>query len=553
MSHKYTRLIEILGSMALGGALVAIGYELGATRGGPGGATPADADEDSKGTILGEASEGADPGGASPYGSGAAESADPEGAGVRADGDGESGEQAEKTVRADLPAWMKADPAEGYLSFPPIFEEGSAASGDALADYPKHGLVTSPAVVLRERTDLEAPIIGILRAGSRVRVDAELSYGGHCTKGWHRVYPRGWICLQAGIKISDDPPDDGIINVPKPRIDDPLPYDYWRVNHDGTPFFHRLPSFGEQDRADEAAKAWIAEHGREPMPTHPAQRPEEVPAVVKEYLNAAYYVTIAGEAMKSERRFLRTLRGVYAKKYQLAQREGSTFKGQVLPGGADDLPLYWVVRETGMKKREAEGSDVLVDADTSPARLSLHPFKRKAIVGVHPHWEDEEGNLMRDYAVAVAAKIRRPPGVREDEHWVHVDLSEQTLVAYEGDVPVFATLVSTGKEPGMTPIGVHRLQSKHIATSMRDQPIEEDAYSIEDVPWTQYFHNNVALHGAFWHGGFGLVRSHGCVNLSPSDARWLFGHTLPALPDGWHSLSPGVGGFGRGSAVVITE
>ncbi|MCA9658482.1 MAG: L,D-transpeptidase, partial [Myxococcales bacterium] len=353
--------------------------------------------------------------------------------------------------------------------------------------------------------------------------------------------------------IGDEPPDDGLVNVPAPRLDDPLPYDYWRVNHDGTPFFHRLPSFGEQDRADEAAKAWIAAHGREPMPTHPAQRPADVPAVVKEYLNAAYYVTVAGEAMKSERRFLRTLRGVYARKYQLTPREGSSFTGQVLPNGADDLPLYWVVRETGMKRREAEGSDVLLDADKSPARLSLHPFKRKVVVGVHHYWEDEDGDLMREYAVAVASKIRRPPGVREGEHWVHVDLSEQTLVAYVGDEPVFATLVSTGKEPGMTPIGVHRLQSKHIATSMRDQPMEEDAYSIEDVPWTQYFHNNVALHGAFWHGGFGLVRSHGCVNLSPADARWLFGHTEPALPEGWHSISPGVGGFGRGSAVVITE
>ena len=105
----------------------------------------------------------------------------------------------------------------------------------------------------------------------------------------------------------------------------------------------------------------------------------------------------------------------------------------------------------------------------------------------------------------------------------------------------------------MTPIGVHRLQSKHIATSMRDQPVEDDAYSIEDVPWTQYFNNNVALHGAFWHGGFGLVRSHGCVNLSPPDARWLFGFTEPALPAGWHAVTPAQGPFGKGSAVVVTE
>ncbi len=547
MTHKFTRLVEILGSMALGGALVAIGYELGATRGGSAPAT--EGAEDPVGRVAAEVAEG------EPVADGQdAAGSSPEDEQGSASGEEQATDAEKKEPRADLPTWMKADPDDGYLGFPPIFDsEGAEPSGEDLEKFPKHGLVTSPAVVLRERVDLSSPIIGILRAGTRVRVDAELSYGGHCTKGWHRVYPRGWICLRAGITIADEPPDDGIINIPKPKIDAPLPYKYWRVNHDGTPFFHRLPSFGEQDRADEAAKMWIAEHGREPMPTHPAQRPSEVPAVVKEYLNAAYYVTVAGEAVKSERRFLRTLRGVYARKYQLGQKKGSTFKGQVLPNGADDLPLYWIVRETGMKRREGEGSDVLIDAEVPAVRHTLHPFKRKVVVGVHPYWEDADGNMMREYAVAKASKIRRPPGVRENEHWVHIDLSEQTLVAYEGDVPVFATLVSTGKEEGMTPIGVHRLQSKHIATSMRDQPIEEDAYSIEDVPWTQYFHNNVALHGAFWHGGFGLVRSHGCVNLSPSDARWLFGHTEPALPEGWHSVSPGLGGFGRGSAVVITK
>lgn len=104
----------------------------------------------------------------------------------------------------------------------------------------------------------------------------------------------------------------------------------------------------------------------------------------------------------------------------------------------------------------------------------------------------------------------------------------------------------------MTPVGVHRVQSKFIVTSMRDQPVEEEAYSIEDVPWTQYFSNSVALHGAFWHGAFGLVRSHGCVNLSPSDARWLFGFTEPKLPEGWAAAMPGVMGS-EASAIVVTE
>jgi hypothetical protein len=315
-----------------------------------------------------------------------------------------------------------------------------------------------------------------------------------------------------------------------------------------------LPSYEEQDRSDVSAKAWLAEKGREPMPTHPQKRPSGVPAVVKEYLNAGYYVTIASEHLRSKRRFLKTNRGVYARKYQLEKKDGSDFRGRVLPNGAADLPIHWVVRSMPLETRESERSGIMVATEFQPDRRSTHPFESKVRIGDYDYWVDKEGNHIRAYAIGVSQKIKRPPGISSEENWVHVDLSEQTLVAYVGDRPVFTTIVSTGKEPGMTPVGVHRIQSKHIVTSMRDQPIEEEAYSIEDVPWTQYFHNNVALHGAFWHGGFGLVRSHGCVNLSPADARWLFGFTSPALHEGWHSSFSERDADAIGpSAVVITE
>jgi lipoprotein-anchoring transpeptidase ErfK/SrfK len=66
----------------------------------------------------------------------------------------------------------------------------------------------------------------------------------------------------------------------------------------------------------------------------------------------------------------------------------------------------------------------------------------------------------------------------------------------------------------------------------------DDRYSIDDVPWTQYFEGSIALHGAFWHDRFGLRRSHGCVNLAPLDARWLFAFTGPHLPQGWVAAYP---------------
>jgi hypothetical protein len=268
-------------------------------------------------------------------------------------------------------------------------------------------------------------------------------------------------------------------------------------------------------------------------------------------MNAGFWVTKAGEEVKSQRRFIRTLRGAYARKYQFHQRDASTFRGTLVD--PTDLPKYFIRRELSLVAREGDGSDVLKETGEVPERLTLYPFVRKILLGNKEYYEDEEGRLMRAYAVGKVYKLKRPPGVAADERWLHIDLSEQTLVAYEGDRPVFMTLVSTGREPGMTPPGVFRVQMKHIATSMRDQPPEEEAYSIEDVPWTQYFHSNVALHGAFWHSGFGLVRSHGCVNLSPADARWLFGFTRPLVPEGWHSASASTLDAGKGSPIVVTE
>jgi len=63
-------------------------------------------------------------------------------------------------------------------------------------------------------------------------------------------------------------------------------------------------------------------------------------------------------------------------------------------------------------------------------------------------------------------------------------------------------------------------------------------YAIEDVPWVQFFDKAIALHGAFWHRDFGHVHSHGCVNLAPIDARWLFAFTAPHLPPSWTAVLP---------------
>ena len=140
----------------------------------------------------------------------------------------------------------------------------------------------------------------------------------------------------------------------------------------------------------------------------------------------------------------------------------------------------------------------------------------------------------------------KPAEVGEDEKWIDVDLSSQSLVAYQGATPVYATLVSTGrvKDPDdplkdfRTPTGSFRITAKHLSATMDGDHAIDGPYSIEDVPYVMYFQLAFALHSAFWHNSFGRPRSHGCINLAPQDARWLFNWTTPALPVPWHGVYP---------------
>jgi hypothetical protein len=59
-----------------------------------------------------------------------------------------------------------------------------------------------------------------------------------------------------------------------------------------------------------------------------------------------------------------------------------------------------------------------------------------------------------------------------------------------------------------------------------------DYFDLPGVPWVCYFTGGIALHGTYWHNDYGRQRSHGCVNLTPENARWLYLWTEPtAEPD----------------------
>ena len=86
-----------------------------------------------------------------------------------------------------------------------------------------------------------------------------------------------------------------------------------------------------------------------------------------------------------------------------------------------------------------------------------------------------------------------------------------------------------------TPRGIVRITDKMATKTMQSRPDAEDAYRVEDVPWTIHWTPSYAVHGAYWHWGFGRTASHGCINMAPKDVKTVWERIGPEIPDGWHT------------------
>ncbi|HEY9648102.1 MAG TPA: L,D-transpeptidase [Chroococcidiopsis sp.] len=103
------------------------------------------------------------------------------------------------------------------------------------------------------------------------------------------------------------------------------------------------------------------------------------------------------------------------------------------------------------------------------------------------------------------------------DRWIQIDLSSQTLTAWEGDQPVYSVSVSTGRAGERTPTGVFEIQSMHRTARMTGPN-----YDIPDVPYVMYYDGNYGIHGTYWHNSFGTPVSNGCTNVAVNHAAWLF-------------------------------
>jgi hypothetical protein len=423
-------------------------------------------------------------------------------------------------------------------------------------------VATAREVIVYAEPTRSAKKLGYIRLGARVKRSAEPAGYDGCARGFYGVAPSGFVCVGNAASLE---PEHPLAELARTRADrgSGLPYVYGRSKAVPAPLYRRLPSPAEtvtvegsaprrakgwEDLVPRAAPEYLAEGRSMPTPFGYA-RPE--PAVTTRAVPNSSFALLDVIAHEG-RAFGVTTDLELVPLDRLTRVQSSEFHGVVLDE-TTTLPLVFVrarhaVLLSGSPERGLRPARTL----TYREALSLSGNQR-TFDGIR-YLETKAGDWLRDVdLVRVEAPARTPRGVRADESWLKVSVLDQTLLALVGSRPVYATLVATGsgglgdpETTHATPRGEFRIHTKHVSASMSGEEVG-DEYDLRDVPYVQYFTGGYAFHAAHWHDAFGLPHSHGCVNLSPVDARWLFHFSEPAVPQGWH------GAFSReGTLVSIT-
>ena len=435
----------------------------------------------------------------------------------------------------------------------------SADAGPVMGDDQIHSIAIETYV--RAVAARGARALGYMRAGAGVRRSVEPVGTDGCKDGWYAVEPEGFVCNGPDATLD---PKARILEyaTPGPKRGQPMPYQYAKVRGKVPHYYARLPEKKDRMRIEGAdVEGSIIGAFNLPDPHLDLLGPaREVP---EELVNGGRIPRPPGAAPRlrfkfhtgraepntrlalmswfehDKRRWAITSQLDLVALDRLRIMNPPTFHGIALEEG-QDLPVAFLKAKTASGyKFDDDGKLVETVRLTHRQAFRLTGEKKehngKTLLGCH------EGLWIPEVWLTVLGPRDLPTFVKKDTlRWIDISIRDQTLVAYRGKKAVYATLVSTGgggmgdpKTTNSTPRGLFAIFSKHVATKMSGDEIGSE-YLIDDVPYVQYFHRGYALHGAFWHDNFGRVQSHGCVNLAPADAAWLFEFTGPEVPDGWH-------------------
>lgn len=426
---------------------------------------------------------------------------------------------------------VSASPSESAKVEAPVSanaEQAASAEADAQTEIDRTPYTPAsslgPAIEIRKATgtravyfepDVATPLRGRIQRGDTFHVYAQREAPG-CKRSWAQVAEAGWICLER-TELDDAEPQ------PLPRLaaGELLPFVYVRHRkHDDAstpalPVYTSVSAFNRGDPPVESLPAYGSYAFDRSLYNH----------------GTRVYLTASRRATPAE---------------PLVEFKPSEFAGEELD--ASSIPsgttLAWAVRwKTVIHEAADPESGVLGRVDYHAPLLLRHG---EGVLGTDGErwYEALDGGWIRDDDIRRFLPVAPPTPILAGQITVDIDLAQQVLSVWREDVAVFATLISSGKPGDSTPIGLYRIETKWAYSKMESLATAADPYYVDAVPWAMYFDGRYALHAAYWHDLFGHRLSHGCVNLSPRDAKRVFDLVTPTLPAGWllvheHARDPG--------------
>lgn len=441
------------------------------------------------------------------------------------------------------------------------------------------------------KADRRSPKIGYLRAGSTVVRGEKPVAHDDCAGGYFRVLPQGYVCADADASIDLKHPILKALTR-RPDLAKPMPYPYAFVRAIA-PNYYRVPSKKEQLQYEmrlkehlrsykKLKKKWDAitvgandvpldEKGNaigEP-PREPPERTDneifggngddaipwffqggrQIPnissfkapdyAVITNRIARHAGIALIGTFMGDDRRFAMTTDARLVPTSKIKPALGSTFHGV-------DMTKEWHLPLAFVRRDDVETFDVAERSFKRVGKVAFHAAVqltgKSTKIGASRLVEAKDGTWIKDEDLAIAVKPSDLPSFATgNKKWIDVSILGQVLILYEGNKPVYATAVSTGRDglgdhktTHSTIRGTFRIREKHVTTTMDAHEVD-NKFELRDVPWVEYFEAGYAIHAAPWHDEYGKPRSHGCINLSPIDARRVFMWTDPPLPADWHA------------------
>jgi hypothetical protein len=487
------------------------------------------------------------------------------GAALLASGCAPAGDPPGRTAESTRPVVLLRRPDRASSAVPePSAPPPGAPSGKDAAE-PGHGARIASIAMhtwIYVAPSERAAKLGYLRAGAVVdRAEASAGTDG-CAGGWYRVQPRGYVCVGKGASLALN---HQVVEAAfrGPARQGPLPYQYVMSRSPPPHLYFRLPTRADQERVEGATLGLhLAQWGPagfggtvDTVPAFLAEgRDLPKPYGAEEKLHYSVHTGRAKEASAfglitsfdwTGRRFGLTTELDLIPLDRTKPAHPSGYHGIVVE--EDGTPAF-VIHQGASKLRP--GTDGRLREDGIAPWKSGWVLTGKNTGGAHGLVETTAGVWLAADDLVIAERRDDPEGyAAEGRKWIDISIKRQMLVAYVGRRAAYATLVSTGQggmgDPAVvhaTVRGVYHIHAKHVSGTMDGDEAAGDSYDLRDVPYIQYFFEGYALHGAFWHDDFGKPRSHGCVNLAPADAQWLFGWTDPIVPPEWHGAVNAEGG-----------